>query len=90
MIFQHLMKFGTGLVAKPARVDLFWIVIPLHGLLFLPFHFAITRWPGGDDGPGMAWMLFVGGGSCIAGALALVLAVIGVVITVRRRKEPEQ
>jgi hypothetical protein len=79
----------AGLIIKRARAVLFWIVIPLHGLLFLPFHFAITRWPGGDDGPGMAWLCLVGGGSCIAGVLAPVLAITGVVITVRRRKGTE-
>jgi hypothetical protein len=77
----------TGLVAKRARVILFWIVIPLHGFLFLPFYFGMTRWPGWDDGPGLGWLFFVGGGSCIAGALAVVLAITGVVITVRRRKK---
>lgn len=78
----------AGLVAKRARVVLFWIVIPLHGLLFLPFYFAITRWPGWDDGPGLGWLFYVGGGSCIAGALAVVLSIAGVVITVLRRTPP--
>jgi len=78
-----------GLVAKPARVVLFWIVIPLHGLLILPFHFAVTRWPGSDDSPGMAWLCLIGGGSCIAAVMAMVLAIIGIVITLRKKRKNE-
>ena len=80
-----VMLCAAGLAAKRAIVPLFWITIPLHGLLFLPFYFAITHWPGGDDCPGLAWLFFVGGGSCIAGILAIVFAVIGIVTTVRKR-----
>ena len=78
-----------GLVTTRTRSAVFWVVTPLHGLLFLPFRFAIKRWPGGDDGPGMAWAFFVGGGSCIAGLLALVLILMGIILIVRKAKETE-
>jgi hypothetical protein len=80
---------ATGIIVHRTRTAMFWIAIPLHGLLFLPFYFAMSRWPGGDDGPGLAWMVFVGGGSCIAGALAIILTVIGIVLTARKIKETE-
>lgn len=76
----------AGLVGKRIRSTMFWIAAPMHGLLFLPFQFAISRWPGGDDGPGMAWLLFVGGGSCIAGVLSLVLIVIAIIMTVQKKR----
>lgn len=77
-----------GLVAKQVRAPMFWIAILLHGLLFLPFYYAIKRWPSGDDGPGMAWLIFIGRGSCIAGVIALVLVII-VGMNVVRRKSRE-
>jgi len=44
----------------------------------LPFAswFAILRWPGGDDGPGMGWLLVVIPASIAAFAIALVIAVV--------------
>lgn len=78
-----------GLVAQRARSAVFWVVTPLHGILFLPFRFAMKRWPGGNDGPGMAWLFLLGGGSCIAGLLALVLIVIGIIIIAGKAKETE-
>jgi len=38
----------------------------LFRLLPITAIFPMFLWPGGDDGPGMAWMLFVGGGSLFA------------------------
>lgn len=62
----------------PAKASLmFWLLTPLHGLLFFPFWFAMSRWPGGDDGPGMIWVTIVGGGSCLAGVTSLVFGIIG-------------
>jgi hypothetical protein len=68
-----------GLAESRARTALFWVVVPLHGLLYLPFNFAASRWPGGDDGPGLAWIMLVGGGSCIAAVLSLILIVVEIV-----------
>jgi hypothetical protein len=68
----------TGVVVTRIRTALFWPTLVLHGLLFLPFWFAYARWPGGDDGPGMAWGLVIGIGSRIAALLALALATLRV------------
>ena len=62
-----------GLIWKQLRATAFWVVMPLHGLLFFPYRYAIARWPGGDDGPGMAWLILVGGGSLIAAFLAIMV-----------------
>jgi hypothetical protein len=59
------------------RPALYWIAISLHWLLFAPFFFALNRWPGGDDGPGLAWLLFIGSGSFIAILLALIFTIKG-------------
>src|SRR4029077_20233708 len=37
--------------------------------------FAITRWPGGDDGPGMAWGFFVIPASGLAGLWAAMVLI---------------
>ncbi|MES9972375.1 MAG: hypothetical protein ABW092_20270 [Candidatus Thiodiazotropha sp.] len=59
------------------RRGLYWAVVSMHWLLFVPFFFALNRWPGGDDGPGLAWLLFIGSGSFIAFILAIVFAIKG-------------
>jgi hypothetical protein len=41
----------------------------VHGLLFLPWMFG-QQWKGGDDGPGLAWLFFVGVGCAVAALLA--------------------
>ena len=75
-----------GIISQRFRGILFWISIPLHGLLYLPYNFAISRWPGGDDGPGMAWLLFVGGGAIIAGVIASVIVIIEIIRKTRRKQ----
>jgi len=80
----------AGLLLSRARRVLFWLVVPLHGLLFVPFLHAMVRWPGGDDGPGMAWMFFVGVGSLIAGLQSLVLVVCRIVGIVRKEPPRQQ
>lgn len=75
-----------GLYDESARVKFFYIAVPLHGFLFVPFYFVLRHWPGGADGTGMVWMFLIGGGSCIAGALAVVLTFIGIIITIRKKK----
>ena len=51
----------VGLCWRARRRVVFWVAAPWHALLILPFAFAMAQWPGGDDGPGMAWMLLIGG-----------------------------
>lgn len=55
-----------GLLIKTKRRFLFIISLITFGLLILPHLYAILQWPGDDDGPGMAWALFIGGGSLFA------------------------
>lgn len=55
-----------GLLIKKKRRTNFIIAIIVFGFLIVPHLYAILQWPGGDDGPGMAWALFIGGGSFLA------------------------
>jgi hypothetical protein len=66
-----ILAITAGLFDRFAK-PLFWTVLCLHGLLFLPFFFAHNRWPGGDDGPGLAWLMLIGSGSFVALILAFV------------------
>jgi hypothetical protein len=63
----------VGIAAKRARAVAFWVSTLLHGFLVLPYRFAMSQWPGGDDGAGMAWMYLVGWGSYVASVLAVIL-----------------
>ncbi len=72
-----LAIIGISLPGK--RALMFWGLTLLHGSLFFPFWLAMTHWPGGDDGPGMMWMILVGGGACLAGALAVVFLIVGLI-----------
>jgi len=69
----------------PKRVA-FWWAVPAGSLTFLAAAYALSRWPGGDDGPGMFWMLFVGSSSAILSILSVVLLVVGIVAAVRNRR----
>ena len=76
-----------GIAQQEARKVIFWSAVTLQGLLYLPYRYAINRWPGGDDGPGMAWVFLVGGGSYIAALIAVVV----IIIALRgKRKMTEQ
>lgn len=68
----------VSLFTDRARVILFWITIPLHGLLVFPWYYALNRIPGGDDGTGMAWFFFVGGGACFAGVMGILISLYGI------------
>ena len=46
--------------------DIRKIISWLLRLLPISWIFAMMQWPGGDDGPGMAWLLLVGSGSMIS------------------------
>jgi len=69
------------------RPIVFWVVTILHGLLYFPYRLAITRWPGGDDGPGMAWFFILGEGSCVAAVVSIILILcVAVSIVVKYKK----
>jgi hypothetical protein len=46
-------------VRLPSRTILVAVAVLLAAAP-LSWHFAISRWPGGDDGPGMAWYIYIG------------------------------
>jgi hypothetical protein len=50
--------FRPSPLLKKKRNGAFWC-LPVTAM------FPMFLWPGGDDGPGMAWMFIVGGGSII-------------------------
>lgn len=65
-------------VTLAATLGLFWpagrreaLYLAMFACILAPLLavFAVTRWPGGDDGPGMAWMFFVIPASGLAGFL---------------------
>ena len=62
-------------------LTLAWIFI-----LVLPvtYWFAISRWPGGDDGPGLAWALLVGGVSLVSVLVGIPLLFLGHKLKIRR------
>jgi hypothetical protein len=74
----------AGVVIRRTRQTVFWVVAPFHALLFVPFLFAMALWPGGDDGPGLAWLFLIGGGSLIAFFLSGTLMTIVCVLKKRR------
>lgn len=78
-----------GVRVPDKATPMFCVLTPLHGLLFFPFWFAMSRWPGGDDGPGMIWLTIVGGGSCLAGVLGLAFGIIGAVSYGRAKRMTE-
>lgn len=59
------------------------VVITIGGLFatLATASFAMTQWPGGDDGGGIFWFLFVGGLSLLNVGAALTL-----IVLVRRRR----
>lgn len=63
----------VGLCWRARRSAVFWIVGPCHTALLVPFLFAMVQWPGGDDGPGMAWLFLIGAGSVVAFLLGAAL-----------------
>jgi len=48
------------------RFEVGKVVSILHSFSIVFFLLAIYHWPGGDDGSGMAWMIYVGFGSILA------------------------
>lgn len=57
---------AAGFVIQNRQRIVFIISLCLFASLVVPWWYAMRQWPGGDDGPGMFWMLFVGGGSILA------------------------
>ncbi len=54
-----LAVIGCSLLARRGFQLAAWIVVIVQFVRLLPASRAIDHWPGGDDGPGMGWLLFV-------------------------------
>ena len=50
------------------------IVTTLHAILAATYEWAMLQWPGGDDGGGMAWQLFIGVLTAVSVSIAAVVA----------------
>jgi len=51
----------AGLLVKRYRRQYLFATLGLHLILWVPCLYPMGEWPGGDDGPGMAWFWFLGG-----------------------------
>lgn len=84
--YQAAIAGGIGLTGLLVRRHWFlFLVASSAGLasLWLPWSYAMSGWPGGDDGGGLAW-LFLGGGACVFNSLAG-LTTLGLGLWVRRK-----
>ncbi len=74
LITQALVAFGLSSAYSLNRIPstkMACTVFIIHLLLPATWYFAMSKWPGGNDGPGLAWYYFVGGGSLIASLLGV-------------------
>lgn len=76
-----------GLVRLVPRKAAFWCAVPMGCLAYLSFIYAMSCWPGGDDGPGMFWGLFVGAGSGLMSLTNTVLLVMGTVRILKTKED---
>jgi len=51
----------TGLIVKRYGRQYLFATFAVHLILWAPCLYPMGEWPGGDDGPGMAWFWFLGG-----------------------------
>ena len=64
---------AVGMLIHKGSNVMFVVSNIILGLLFIPARFVSNRWPGGDDGGGMAWLFYVIGGSAICSLVAFIL-----------------
>jgi hypothetical protein len=87
-IALYCMSLSTlGLVNIVSRSAGFWCVIPIGCSIYLAFLYAMSQWPGGDDGPGMFWALFVGASSGLMSVTNIVLLVLGLVVIFKKSND---
>jgi hypothetical protein len=68
--FSSSLLAAGALFFKERQKILFAMSLILFALMVVPFGYAVSQWPRGDDGPGMAWQFFIGGGSLLATLVA--------------------
>jgi hypothetical protein len=79
---------GLLLPWRPARLACIVLSSLAMGLLFAPALYALSGWPGGDDGGAFGWM-FIVGGACVASFfVALITLILGIVFSAARKKQP--
>ena len=78
---------AAGLADAGRRERWFWSVVAVGPFMTVAHGYALYRWPGGDDGPGMFWGLFVGAGSALMSTASACLLVWGWVAKVRSRRD---
>lgn len=63
-----------------------FLTLACLAIVALPFtsRYALTRWPGGDDGAGLAWGFIVGGLSVTAAVTGIPLLIVGHRLAKRR------
>lgn len=73
----------VGLVSSRRQLLFLALSSAILGLLFLPWYYGGTGFPGGNDGGGMGWLI-LGGGGCL---LSFVYAIIAVLLGCILRKQ---
>lgn len=76
----------AGLTFVRKRFVCLFISSAALGLLGLPAFYAMSQWPGGDDGGGMGWLFIVGGGCAVSLVVALVTVGLGILELGRPRQ----
>ena len=69
----------TGFIIERYRFKLLWVISILY--LFLPVlcSFALHRWPGGDDGTGFTWGIYIGWWSYLSLILSLLIIIVCII-----------
>ena len=87
-LFQiNLIVVVSIFVLTKKSLPLYFFNLVSFTLLIGSSSFAMTRWPGGDDGPGLAWSFLIGLGTIGTLMLGVVLIVLSVVLIRKNRFE---
>ena len=75
LVALTLLVLSLGALRRPLELLIVVIMaVALSATLITAMH-AASKWPGGNDGPGIAWFYFIGGLSAINGCAAVVFGV---------------
>jgi hypothetical protein len=78
---------ALALAKVVARRISFWLVVSVGSSAFIMSRYAMAFWPGGDDGPGMLWLLLVGFGSALLSLSSIVMFILGAAISYKTRND---
>ncbi|MBW4057041.1 MAG: hypothetical protein HIU83_16940 [Proteobacteria bacterium] len=79
--FQCHFNPTADLVKKKNKL---FVLLPVSAI------FPMLLWPGGDDGPGMAWMFGVGGVSIVSVAVGILTSYLGKVLNRVTVNKPDE